>query len=147
MSLLAAAKQALEALEQSDVEGRNKVLRNLRAAIETAKKEEPVYQVWERFEYPSHWRDTDEQEYNREKEDDRRILYTHPAPAPEGLQLVPCGNTDRAKEIIYTAFETAMLEQAGEIGPLTLRQRNAIFATVWSCMNALFAAAPKPEEK
>lgn len=85
MSLLAAVKQALEALEQSDVEGRNKVLRNLRAAIETAEKAEPVYQVWERFEYPSHWRDTDEQEYNREKEDDRRILYTHPAPAPEGM--------------------------------------------------------------
>jgi hypothetical protein len=39
---------------------------------------EPIYQIWVRDDYPSHWEDVPFDEYQRVKDpDDKRVLYEH----------------------------------------------------------------------
>ena len=142
----------------------------LRAAIEAAEKQEPV--AWmspgkERLEfsrpdtvYGSHTIplykhpvasqfsvgviDSDGYLYPDHPLEPGTVLYTHPQPAiPDGMVLVPARDTDSLKEIVSESFNGAMLLQAGEIGALTLRQRNAIHAVVWDVIEAMLSAAPK----
>lgn len=60
----------------------------------------------------------------------------------------PQANT--LSDAVYTRFTRSMDEQAGELGPLTLRQRNAVHAVMWNGIDAALAAqseqsaAPEP---
>ena len=59
-----------------------KLIESRTAQLAAAKGQgEPVYQVWNDDDYPSHWEDVSEADYRLAKEDDRRLLYTAPAPS------------------------------------------------------------------
>jgi hypothetical protein len=86
-------------------------------------------------------------------QEDKRIprstsirLFTHPAPVPAGWQLVPGKDTNLLLERVYAGYSHGMNRQEGELGPLTLGQKNAVYAVVWSAVYATLAAAPKPGE-
>lgn len=126
MNLIDAAKQALAQLEHWSPRSDTPVITNLRAAIEQAEKVEPV--AWRLYK-------GGELYALRHKKDDRGAyytwepLYTHPAPIPEGWQLVPVEPTP---EMLAASWETDL--KATDIN--TVRKE---------LYQAMLAAAPKLE--
>lgn len=128
--IIAAMKQALEALEQAETncnfvcyEAKNA----LRAAISEQEKAEPV--AWRFTEYPhivqrNSVNDALAKVYSGSLYWEN--LYTHPAPVPAGWQLVPVEPT-------HTQI------RSGQLG-VTTTCAVAIY-------KAMLAAAPKPGEK
>lgn len=49
-------------------------------------------------------------------------------------------SSEEVKRIVGDTFEASMSYQSGEIGPITLRQENAIRVVVWDSVNAVLAA-------
>ncbi len=65
-----------------------------------------------------------------------------PLGVSEGAATSACvaPSSEEVKRIVGDIFEASMSYQSGEIGTITLRQRNAIHAVVWDSVNAVLAA-------
>ena len=63
-----------------------------------------------------------------------------PADPAQPAAVCAAPSYEEVKRIVGDTFEASMSDQSGEIGPITLRKRNAIHAVVWDSVNAVLAA-------
>jgi len=83
-------EEMLKAIRDAGYDGNELAIRaDYKAMLAAAPQppSEPIYEVWNRTDYPSHWETVDKDEYDREKNpEDKRIIYEHP-PKPDTEEL------------------------------------------------------------
>ena len=143
MTPLEAMKQALEALEArcgTNADERKELIPNLHAAIEEMEQAKPVaylYGGWQLLTPDEVEERNKEYDRNSQEHDEQVPLYTHPAPIPEGWQLVPIEPT---KKMIDAACQMGISVNGRPIWKHTIDKQ-----AIWK-WKTMLAAAPKPEE-
>jgi len=134
MTPLEAMKQALEALERNAGEFRVEGAKNiLREALAQPEQEPVAFRfrhesgTYDYYDTSMEWMPAGECDY----------LYTHPAPIPEGWQLVPIEPTEK---MIDAACQSGISVNGRPIWKHTIDKQ-----AIWK-WKTMLAAAPKPEE-